>query len=117
MGLFLRSAGRKDGTWQARESDAPDRKRQYPAVEVIPDTDNCCAASKAIAGRRLLREEAPTLPLKNCDQQICGCRYWHLNDRRTRARRDRDIGIGLMSEMFYKDCRRSRFSGRREQDV
>ena len=58
----------------------------YHAV-AIKFPQNGCAAAKAIAGRRFLANEAPTLPLPECDVSNCGCQFTHYDDRR--ARKDR----------------------------
>ena len=95
---------------------APIQSRpQYPGVEVIPGSRDCCAAVTVIAGRRLLADEAPHLPLANCDQPRCRCRYQQYDDRRTDARRDADIGIRSMADL-YNDSGRSSKTGRRGKD-
>jgi hypothetical protein len=53
----------------------------------------CCAVA-AIAGQRYLSEEAPVLPLPDCDMpRECRCVYQHFTDRRTDKRRESDEGL------------------------
>lgn len=116
MGFFSRASAATKKR-EVKRSEPSQRQIRHPGVEVIPDRDDCCDAVKAIVGQRFLCHDAPRLPLANCDQQQCNCRYQHYTDRRTEARRDGDVGIGLASEMFYEDCRRSKAKGRRSVDV
>ncbi|MGB5510304.1 MAG: hypothetical protein WBM87_01205 [Woeseiaceae bacterium] len=88
---------------------------QYPGVEVIPGSSDCCAAVTVIAGRRLLADEAPNLPLANCNRPRCRCRYQQYDDRRADARRDADIGIRSMADL-YNDSGRTSKPGRRSAD-
>ena len=41
-----------------------------------------CAAARDLEGRRYLSSTAPMLPLKDCTQAACQCRYQHHSDRR-----------------------------------
>jgi hypothetical protein len=116
MGFFSRGAGAAAKKRAAERSYPYETQKRHPGVEVIPDRHACCSAAREIAGQRFLCNEAPRLPLAGCDQQECGCRYQHYTDRRTEVRRDRDIGIGLTSEMFRDNCRRTSSKGRRSDD-
>ena len=42
-----------------------------------------CAAATALIGQRFLSREAPPLPLRDCDEADCQCRYRHYDDRRS----------------------------------
>ncbi len=54
----------------------------WHAVSVVPGT-NCCTNVRQYSGRRFLSSQAPpALPLKNCPQIACTCRYRHHDDRR-----------------------------------
>jgi len=76
--------------------------------------DDCCPAAEAIAGQRFLSDEAPLLPLENCDRRAsCRCRYRHFTDRRTEPRRESDLG--LPTRMYPEEKRKGR--GRRVTDV
>jgi hypothetical protein len=53
-----------------------------------------CDAARDMVGQRFLSEEAPRLPLDDCDcASRCGCVYRHFSDRRTEVRRDADMGL------------------------
>ena len=114
MALFSRLLGakRRDATTKSPARAA----RRFTGVEVIPRRDACCEAVRAVAGQRFLSKEAPRLPLTDCDRPQCHCRYQHFTDRRTDARRDSDIGVGIASELYNSECRRSRGRGRRSTD-
>ena len=47
-----------------------------------------CRAARAMAGRRLLSREAPSLPLPGCTSASCRCSYIHYDDRRVDDRRE-----------------------------
>jgi hypothetical protein len=66
----------------------------FHGVAVKPSGDYRCSAVAAIEGQRFLSDEAPPLPLKNCEMpHACKCVYEHFNDRRTEGRRDSDFGL------------------------
>jgi hypothetical protein len=47
-----------------------------------------------LAGCRFLSEDAPRLPLDECQcVEHCHCVYRHFSDRRTAVRRDADMGL------------------------
>lgn len=86
-----------------------ERERQalkYNAVEVIPRKDACCEAVQALAGQRYLCDEAPRLPLPDCDQPICDCTYRRHPDRRMDVRRATDLGFVVFSAMLHRDRNR-----------
>ena len=67
---------------------APPRKvsaeRPICTHAVSVETDlTPCAAALALSDRRFLSNEAPPLPLPDCDSDSCGCRYAHHGDRRS----------------------------------
>ena len=65
----------------------------YHGIEIVTGAEPCEAA-QAAASRRHLSDEAPLLPLEQCDNpQGCECKYRHFGDRRTDARRDSDSGL------------------------
>jgi len=68
--------------------------RLFYGVAVKPN-DRCkCAAVAAIDGVRFLSDEAPSLPLPDCEiPRACKCAYRHFEDRRTAKRRDADYGL------------------------
>jgi len=59
----------------------------YHAVSIVPTPAGACEAVKALAGRRFLSKEAPTMPLPGCAATACRCAYKHHDDRRSMRRR------------------------------
>ncbi len=65
----------------------------FHGVEIISG-DPACASVRAQAGMRVLSDDAPTLPLDNCEfHTSCTCKYKHYADRRTELRREADAGL------------------------
>ena len=53
----------------------------WHAVAVQPGPKRCKAV-EALAGNRYLSKDAPNLPLRDCTEPQCSCRYRHHEDRR-----------------------------------
>lgn len=68
---------------------------KYHAVSIEPSLlAPTCPALHGIENVRFLANEAPMIPLPECDQgRACDCRYKHFDDRRQDERRDADIGL------------------------
>ena len=95
--------------------EAPKRPaRPWHAVSIVPG-HHPCAAADGLAGKRFLSRDAPTLPLKACDQGSCSCRYDHHNDRRKGPRRVSDMGVSV-DGYDGEDKRGSVKRGRRKTD-
>lgn len=124
MGFFSRSKDKKKTVPVVRPGPrkAPVYAREEPktadyrGVEVIPHPSGHCEAVEKIAGKRLLADEAPALPLPECDAEECNCRYAQYKDRRLDARRDADIGIRNVASSVGIDNGRSKTPGRRAKD-
>jgi hypothetical protein len=69
-------------------------RNPWKAVEVISGSRQC-TASKLLKGKRFLNAEAPKLPLSECTEVHCTCRYRHFADRRVGPRRAAESGVGL----------------------
>ena len=65
----------------------------YHAVSIRFDKWPCRAA-KEYEGRRLLADEAPRLPLPDCDAAECNCHFVHYKDRRSGKDRRSPFGAG-----------------------
>lgn len=78
---------------------------------------HCCDAVKELHGKRFLSAQAPSLPVKNCDQAHCHCDYIHHDDRRIEIRRD-DIGIqhDMYGQNGEAEHRNPHHHGRRATD-
>lgn len=53
----------------------------WHAVAIHPGPKRCKAV-EALAGQKYLSKHAPTLPLRDCTEPQCSCRYRHYEDRR-----------------------------------
>jgi len=100
------------GRTKRRKSEVRAITHLFHGVEVLPGP-GACESVKALAGQRMLSEEAPLLPLADCTNSLaCSCHYRHFKDRRTEVRRESDDG--LPPRMVEAD-RRDR-AGRRVTD-
>ena len=63
---------------------------KFHAVSIKMDASPCHAI-REYDGRRLLSNEAPMLPLPDCDQSDCSCRFEHYADRRAGDKRRDDV--------------------------
>lgn len=59
----------------------------------IEGSAGACKAVMALSGQRFLSKDAPDLPLRACNVDLCECRYVHYDDRRHDVRRSADIGL------------------------
>jgi hypothetical protein len=76
----------------------------FHGVEITSNAPQC-PAILAMAHRRFLSDEAPSLPIIGCDRRkACRCIYKHFTDRRTEVRRESDIGLPAR---FIENDRRS----------
>jgi hypothetical protein len=53
----------------------------WHSVSILPGPRRCEAVTKML-GQRYLSTKAPLLPLKDCTEPNCSCRYKHHDDRR-----------------------------------
>ncbi len=106
--LFSSETRRPAATKPAKSKNG----RAFGGVEIVAQGAGCQAV-ETIAGERFLTTDVPSLPLPDCDQSACECRYRRFTDRRTDVRRDVDVGIGIASQMYNDGCRRSKDSERR----
>jgi hypothetical protein len=91
------------------------RKGAYRAVELKLCNDPCEAAL-VIAGQRLLKSEAPRLPLEGCRKEKCLCTYILYDDRRVEQRRGASPYGGPIGGAGMKGERRGAGAGRRTTD-
>ena len=64
-----------------------------------------------LRGHIFLSREAPSLPLRKCDNPKCTCRYEHHENRRTGPRRFRELGVsidGYLDEERRDETKRDR---------
>ena len=82
---------------------------EFHAV-AIKFTSNACEAAKAIRGKRFLSNEAPRLPLPECDVSQCDCRFMHYKDRRAKDDRRNPFrgSIGVSSGEYETEKREAK---------
>ncbi len=91
----------------------------YRATSIVFD-DAACDAVKALGGKRFLDRDrdVPRLPLKDCSNSQCTCKYAHHDDRRDSSE-DRRHPSALKSELYERGSdpnRREKKRGRRKSD-
>jgi hypothetical protein len=88
----------------------------YRAVSILSG-DCACDAVRELGTERFLTADAPLLPLADCNQSQCACKYRHFKDRRAHLgdrRRSLSVNSGFFAKPGDSD-RRSR-PGRRASD-
>ena len=100
----------KAGASTDRSSDT-----RWRSVKIRPGTSLCRPVAE-ITGHIFLAPDAPALPLANCTQKNCRCRYVFLEDRRSGE--DRRFELGRFDDFIpgYQRERRH-VPGRRYADL
>jgi hypothetical protein len=75
--------------------------------------DDPCESALAIAGKRLLKSEAPPLPLEGCPHKKCLCAYIQYDDRRCMQRRIESSPYGRATGWQLREDRRKAMRDRR----
>ena len=79
------------------------------AAAVIQPGLMCCKAVEQMKGKRILEKDAPSLPLADCDQEKCQCRFRYYNDRRSDDDRRHPFGEAtIMEKQGLENDRRQR---------
>jgi len=95
----------------ARKASDP----KWRSVKIRPGTTRCRPVAE-ITGRIFLAQGAPSLPLADCTNENCQCRYIFLEDRRSGDDRRLEFGrFGDFIPEYQRD--RRRISGRRYADL
>ena len=98
------------GVQQTRDSDT-----QWRAVRIAPGL-MCCKAASEHADEVFLASGAPRLPLADCTENECRCKYVHYEDRRSGG--DRRVELGDLGAFLpANQVERRRSGGRRASDV
>lgn len=86
---------------------------RFHCVElVVPyEAYDACDAAMYQHGKRYLSVEAPMIPLAECDQKNCRCRFKHHDDRRHGQRRDPFSASGIHT--LYSERQNRRLGGDR----
>jgi hypothetical protein len=103
---------RLGATSHSRTGKHPLRLYKYRAVE-LQICDDPCESSLAIAGKRLLKSEAPSLPLEGCTHNKCLCVYIQYDDRRCVQRRMESSPYGRTMGWQLSEDRRKAMRDRR----
>jgi hypothetical protein len=128
--MIMRSKARKPTTAESRangksravarsKTAAVAPRHPYRATSIEFD-DAACDAVKALGRKRFLDRErdVPRLPLKDCSNSQCTCKYAHHDDRRDSSE-DRRHPSALKSELYERGSdpnRREKKRGRRKSD-
>ena len=116
--------GHKPTTVRTNTSSTANREAQTPMgayrCTSIVFEKSACAAVKAIGNKRFLAVDrnTPMLPLPECDQSKCNCKYMRHDDRRE-DNDDRRWSAALQTAMYEeggKQDRRVKRRGRRKTD-
>lgn len=90
-------------------------KNRWKAVKVEKGLF-CCQKVELIVDKVFLVDEAPVLPLAQCDSKECSCKYIHLDDRREED--DRRESTEYADALYGRDnSDRRKGKGRRATDM
>jgi hypothetical protein len=87
---------RRDSEFTPAPKIARENRTQFKAVEVCPGSV-CCQAAMESAGKRILLEHSPRMPLDKCDR-IADCKCTYINHLDRRAGDDRRNPFGSLSQ-------------------
>jgi hypothetical protein len=106
--------GVRGGVQTGDSFDAPEASGDYRAAMILPGS--CpCAAIMDLGKKRFLLNEAPMLPLPECDQPECDCYYINFDDRRDDDRRH-PFGSLTNNRLTDHDSNERRNQNRRSGD-
>jgi hypothetical protein len=90
---------------------------RYQAVAIKAGACSCTAVKQIKGMRYLSSNEVPHLPLPECNQTTCACRYVHYEDRRLPAN-ERRAAYSMQTELYGLDEEKDRrtSTGRRASD-
>lgn len=107
--LFRRKKTDKPKAATATVGQTAGVRKLFHGVALRARAANSCCAVTDLEGQRFLSEEAPLLPLAECDNpQGCKCVYEHFDERRDSLRRETDIGLPVRVHMAEKRAGRGR---------
>ena len=104
--------GGKGGSAKGKAQKKP--LNLYRAVRIRTGKGGGCEAARKVEGQTFLMFKAPALPLTGCTFEKCTCHFQRLKDRRQDVRRDSDLGV--FSQDYMAEDKRSRSPGRRKTD-
>jgi hypothetical protein len=109
LALFFKSKSSQKNTKKPAKIARPAKTRKtkvtaeknaknFPGVS-IKLCAHACDAAKELEKHRFLSREAPLLPLADCNQLNCACKYVHHNDRRD-VNEDRRHAYSMKTELY-----------------
>ncbi len=114
------------GGWyflRARNQSAPSNKPSPPKFPGVAIGSShgvvTCAAMQQLDGKRFLPDEAPMLPLAECDVERCNCCYVRYRDRRSDGDRRSLYGSnnGFVESLEHRGGDGRRVSDNDDEDV
>lgn len=105
----LKSVGGKSAFFASAE------EFPYRAVSIKPGT-HACASAYALSTQRFLVGDTPKVPVQDCTERNCECRYRHHRDRRRASGDRRAIQSYGASVAASGGDERRRSHGRRSED-
>jgi hypothetical protein len=118
--LVSKRSGKKSGLPRPKKKQSTSatsnvQSTQWRAVKISPGLISCSAVQK-LAYTKFLARDCPSLPLSNCSQRECQCKYIHHEDRR--ADGDRRVDLGELDKyMPVNLTERRQVIGRRTTDL
>lgn len=106
-----------ESTQQLAKKQYCSTKHPYHCVIFVHEKP-CCQAALDIKHISYLSNEAPPIPLHECDMTQCNCHYQHKEDRRG-SQENRRLDFGMTKDLygaFGEKNRREKRRGRRESD-
>ncbi len=110
-------SGRQKKAAKSRSNDRTARENgtQWRAVRISPGLISCKGAAE-FADQVFLARSAPRLPLDDCAEKECRCKYIHLDDRRSGG--DRRVELGDLGAFLpASQVERRQSNGRRVADL
>ena len=87
----------------------------WRAVKIKPGLIACRSVER-YANQIFLAKSSPRLPLDDCDEKKCSCKYVHLDDRRSGG--DRRAELGELGDFLpFNQTERRQNNGRRDADL
>ena len=97
-------------------SAASSSDTRWRSVKIRPGP-SCCRQISEITGQIFLAQDAPSLPLDNCTNKTCKCRYLFLEDRRSGEDRRLALSRRFGGFIHSYESERREVTGRRYADM
>ncbi len=104
---------------RAKKSNGNGSDSQWHAVSIdYPDEpyEGACFAVRQLTDKRFLSDQAPVLPLADCQNDECSCSYMHHADRRSGNDRRVPSGPGTPKSLIAERRGDTGTTGRRKTD-